>query len=191
MTNIDGHGMGFTELNEAIRRSDGVCRITGLLGQRFLCAGMSDRSITLEGIPGNALGAYLGGGSLTVNGNAQDAVGVCGLDACGVDAGDIKASGVGAIGTLAAEVIALLVLVFIVGMTFSGDSQPVVGDVNVDVLLLEAGQVSLENEVVTVLLNVGLELAKGVVGEECAFQFVKVVERIEIGNIVIFACIRY
>ena len=76
-------------------------------------------------------------------------------------------------------------------MTFSGDSQPVVSDVNVDVLLLEAGQVSLENEVVTVLLNVGLELAKGVVGEECAFQLVKFVERIEIGNIMIFACIRY
>lgn len=75
MTNIDGHGMGFTELNEAIRRSDGVCRITGLLGQRFLCAGMSDRSIILEGIPGNALGAYLNGGSITVRGNAQDAVG--------------------------------------------------------------------------------------------------------------------
>lgn len=71
MTNIDGHGMGFTELNEAIRRSDGVCRITGLLGQRFLCAGMSDRSITLEGIPGNALGAYLNGGSITVRGNAR------------------------------------------------------------------------------------------------------------------------
>lgn len=75
MTNIDGHGMGFTELNEAIRNSDGVCRITGLLGQRFLCAGMSDRSIILEGIPGNALGAYLNGGSITVRGNAQDAVG--------------------------------------------------------------------------------------------------------------------
>ena len=37
-----------------------------------------------------------------------------------------------------------------------------------------------QNEVVAVLLDVGLELAKGVVGEECAFQFVKVVERIEI-----------
>ena len=123
--------------------------------------------------------------------HAQDAVGVCGLNACGVDAGDIKASGVGAIGTLAAEVIALLVLVFIVGMTLGGDGQPVVGDVHVDILFLEAGQVSLENEVVTVLLNVGLELAEGVVGEERALQLVKIVERIEIGNIVIFTCIRY
>ena len=31
--------------------------------------------VEIDGIPGNALGAYLGGGSLTVNGNAQDAVG--------------------------------------------------------------------------------------------------------------------
>lgn len=54
-----------------------------------------------------------------------------------------------------------------------------------DILLLEAGQVSLQNEVVAVLLNVGLELAEGVVGEERALQLVKIVERIEIGNIVI------
>ena len=37
----------------------------------------------------------------------------------------------------------------------------------------------------------GLELAEGVVGEERALQLVKIVERIEIGNIVIFTCIRY
>lgn len=54
-----------------------------------------------------------------------------------------------------------------------------------DILLLEAGQVSLQNEVVAVLLDVGLELAEGVVGEERALQLVKIVERIEIGNIVI------
>ena len=76
-------------------------------------------------------------------------------------------------------------------MTLGGDSQPVVGDVHVDILLLEAGQVSLQNEVVAVLLDVGLELAEGVVGEERTLQLVKVVERIEIGNSVIFTCIRY
>ena len=76
-------------------------------------------------------------------------------------------------------------------MTLGGDGQPVVGDVHVDILLLEAGQVSLQNEVVAVLLDVGLELAEGVVGEERALQLVKIVERIEIGNIVIFTCIRY
>ena len=36
---------------------------------------MKDKSIVLEGIPGNALGAYLTGAKVTVLGNAQDAVG--------------------------------------------------------------------------------------------------------------------
>ena len=76
-------------------------------------------------------------------------------------------------------------------MTLGGDGQPVVGDVDVDVFLLEAGQIRFQNEAVAVLLDVGLELAQGVVGEECALQLVKVVERIEIGNSVIFTCIRY
>ena len=34
-----------------------------------------DKAITIEGVPGNALGAYLNGASITVCGNAQDAVG--------------------------------------------------------------------------------------------------------------------
>ncbi|MEE1243670.1 MAG: glutamate synthase, partial [Frisingicoccus sp.] len=42
---------------------------------RFIAAGMSNRSITIEGVPGNALGAYLNGASITVHANAQDAVG--------------------------------------------------------------------------------------------------------------------
>lgn len=36
---------------------------------------MSDKRIVVEGVPGNALGAYLNGASVTVKGNAQDAVG--------------------------------------------------------------------------------------------------------------------
>ena len=36
---------------------------------------MSGKTLVIDGVPGNALGAYLGGGSITVNGNAQDAVG--------------------------------------------------------------------------------------------------------------------
>ena len=36
---------------------------------------MSDKSITINGIPGNALGAYLNGATITVNANAQEAVG--------------------------------------------------------------------------------------------------------------------
>ena len=36
---------------------------------------MSDKKITINGIPGNALGAYLNGATIEVMGNAQDAVG--------------------------------------------------------------------------------------------------------------------
>ena len=38
-------------------------------------AGMKEKHITINGIPGNALGAYLNGASIIVNSNAQDAVG--------------------------------------------------------------------------------------------------------------------
>ena len=63
------------ELNDIIRASDGDCRITGCCGQRFIAAGMKDKNIVIDGVPGNALGAYLDGADITVNGNAQDAVG--------------------------------------------------------------------------------------------------------------------
>ncbi len=36
---------------------------------------MSNKNITILGIPGNALGAYLNDAVITVNANAQDAVG--------------------------------------------------------------------------------------------------------------------
>ena len=72
---IDAENLDQREINERIRSTHEDCIITGCLGQRFICSGMSDRNITIEGIPGNALGSYLNGGSITVKGNAQDAVG--------------------------------------------------------------------------------------------------------------------
>ncbi len=68
-------GLGHKELNEQLRESVGPCKVTGCCGQRFLGVGLSDKEVTVEGIPGNALGAYLNGASITVLGNAQDAVG--------------------------------------------------------------------------------------------------------------------
>lgn len=62
-------------LNEKIRQSDQNVSIVGCCGQRFIAAGMHDKSITIDGIPGNALGVYLDGASIVVNANAQDAVG--------------------------------------------------------------------------------------------------------------------
>ena len=72
---IDANGLDFRTLNLALRDAEQPCEITGCLGQRFIAAGMSGKNITISGIPGNALGAYLDGGRITVCGNAQDAVG--------------------------------------------------------------------------------------------------------------------
>lgn len=73
--NIEAKGLDYRVLNEAIRAAGPACHITGCLGQRFIGAGMSGRQVEIDGIPGNALGAYLGGGAITVSGNAQDADG--------------------------------------------------------------------------------------------------------------------
>lgn len=67
--------LGYKELNDSLRNIEGDCTVTDCCGQRFIAAGMSDKSITIDGIPGNALGAYLNGAEITVNANAQDAVG--------------------------------------------------------------------------------------------------------------------
>ena len=75
MKTINAKNYGYKELNEQIRKSGGECSLTGCMGQRFIAAGLSDEKITVEGTPGNALGAYLNGAEITVYGNAQDAVG--------------------------------------------------------------------------------------------------------------------
>ncbi|WP_365699612.1 glutamate synthase [Ruminococcus sp.] len=72
---INATDLDYRELNETLRNSRGKCNITNCLGQRFLAAGISDKNITVSGIPGNALGAYLNGARIEVMGNAQDAVG--------------------------------------------------------------------------------------------------------------------
>ena len=71
---ISAENKNFSELNKAIRNEKDI-EIENCLGQRFLCAGIKDGNVTLKGIPGNALGAYLTGGKIKVFGNAQDAVG--------------------------------------------------------------------------------------------------------------------
>ena len=72
---IDAKGLDYKALNEALKSAGPDCLITGCLGQRFIAAGMSDMNITINGVPGNALGAYLNGAAIEVKGNAQDAVG--------------------------------------------------------------------------------------------------------------------
>lgn len=75
MITIDVSGMTYDQMNARIRELEDDCEITGCLGQRFIAAGMSERCFRIKGVPGNALGAYLNGARIEVDGNAQDAVG--------------------------------------------------------------------------------------------------------------------
>ena len=72
---IDAKELDYKQLNEALRSTDADCTITNCVGQRFIASGMSDKKITISGVPGNALGAYLNGAEIEVAENAQDAVG--------------------------------------------------------------------------------------------------------------------
>ena len=75
MDYIEAGSLSFSELNETIRSAGAKCRVSACLGQRFIAAGMSRKSIEIDGIPGNALGAYLDGANIIVNCSAQDATG--------------------------------------------------------------------------------------------------------------------
>jgi len=72
---ISALGVDFQELNKQVRASVGDVRICDCFGQRFIGVGIRGKKLTINGTPGNALGAYLDGGVIEVNGNVQDAVG--------------------------------------------------------------------------------------------------------------------
>ena len=75
MIKIDVKNLNFKELGDVVRSAKEDIEISDCLGQRFIGAGLSDKSLIIKGTPGNALGAYLNGGQIDVFGNAQDAVG--------------------------------------------------------------------------------------------------------------------
>ena len=69
-------GRVIQELYQIIRdSSDPDVVIENCLGQRYIGSGLSGRTITILGTPGNALGAYMNGSRIIVKGNAQDATG--------------------------------------------------------------------------------------------------------------------
>ena len=63
-----------TRINDIIK-SEKEIEIDGVSGERFLCDGLSFGTVVLNGVAGNATGAYLDGATVIVNGNGQDAVG--------------------------------------------------------------------------------------------------------------------
>ena len=61
---FDVRGLDHKTLNQKVRSSDTDVTISECCGQRFIAAGMKDKHITINGIPGNALGAYLDGATV-------------------------------------------------------------------------------------------------------------------------------
>lgn len=73
---INAKDLHFKELNEQIKNSlDQNIVIHECNGQRYIGSGQKGKNITINGVPGNALGAYLDGCIIRVYGNAQDATG--------------------------------------------------------------------------------------------------------------------
>jgi len=72
---LDAKEYDTRQLNEKIRAAGEDCLINDCLGQRFIGSGLDGIDITINGIPGNGLGAYLNGANILVKGNVQDAVG--------------------------------------------------------------------------------------------------------------------
>ncbi|MFA6845087.1 MAG: glutamate synthase [Sphaerochaetaceae bacterium] len=76
MTTIEVALEPFDELNRQIRLSnDTDFTLYKVNGQRYIGCGLKEKKITINGVPGNALGACLDGAEIIVNNNAQDATG--------------------------------------------------------------------------------------------------------------------
>lgn len=66
----------YKELNAEIKAAlERQIEVKGVIGQRYLGTGVTDKELHVYGTPGNAMGAYLNGCNITVYGNVQDAVG--------------------------------------------------------------------------------------------------------------------
>ncbi len=73
---VNAQDLSYEEVNTRIYESGSkAVTVKNVLGQRYIGCGSSGKTITVEGIPGNALGAYLNGSKIIVKGNAQDAIG--------------------------------------------------------------------------------------------------------------------
>ncbi len=75
MLKIDARDYTFRELNSRIKGYVGNVSVVNCFGERFMCTGLSEKSVLIEGTPGNALASYMDGAEIEVRGNVQDAVG--------------------------------------------------------------------------------------------------------------------
>lgn len=77
MLEIDAKGLYYRDLNakvrEAVARGEKEIRLRNVNGQYYIGDGLRGNStITVDGVPGNDLAAFMDGPTIVVNGNAQD-----------------------------------------------------------------------------------------------------------------------
>lgn len=80
MTTINADGVHYKKLNEdiheAIKLGETQFLLENVRGQRYIGVGLGPEvSVTINGVPGNDLAAFMNGATLMVNGNVQDGVG--------------------------------------------------------------------------------------------------------------------
>lgn len=80
MTQIDARGLHYRELNERIRDAvqggEKELHLVSVNGHRYIGDGVRGNvKITIEGVPGNDLGAFMDGPTIVVNANGQDGIG--------------------------------------------------------------------------------------------------------------------
>ena len=92
----------------------------------------------------------------------------------GINACSVEASLIAAVRTLAAYIVVLLVVLLILGVTLSTDGEDIVGKVKLDVFLFYARQISLEDEMIALILDICRESCHLglVVAEEGALKLV-------------------
>ena len=99
---IDGRGVYYKTLNEQIReeieRGATEVVLDNVIGQRYIGTGLAypGVTVTVNGVPGNDLAAFMNGPTLVVNENAQDGVANTmnsGLVVINGDAGDVLGYG--------------------------------------------------------------------------------------------------
>jgi glutamate synthase domain-containing protein 3 len=73
---INAKGKYFQDLNREIKSvEESEIIVDGVIGQRYIGSGLDGKTVKINGVPGNALGAYLNNCDVYVSGNAQDATG--------------------------------------------------------------------------------------------------------------------
>jgi len=72
---IMAKNLHFKDINERIKAGGAFVHIEDCFGQRFIGSALKEKTLKIDGTPGNALGCYLDGAVIEVHGNAQDATG--------------------------------------------------------------------------------------------------------------------